>query len=117
LLLPVLVLLLLVILQVGLIGRDLVLVSHASREAARAAAVDADPVAAARASGGLDPHRLSVEVSGRGDPGSLVEVTVRYRAGTDVPLVGSLLGDRTLQSSTTMRVERPADRWGPLTIP
>ena len=43
LLLPLLVLLLLVILQVGLLGRDVVLVTHASREAARAAATDPDP--------------------------------------------------------------------------
>ena len=110
LLLPVLVLVLLVILQVGLIGRDLVLVSHASREAARAAAVDPDPgaaEAAARASGGLDPRRLTVSVTGRGAAGSLVQVTVRYRAGTDVPLVGALLGERTIRSSTTMRVEDP----------
>jgi Flp pilus assembly protein TadG len=108
LLLPVLVLLLLVILQIGLLGRDLVLVSHASREAARAAAVDPDPaaaVAAARGAGGLDAERVSVAVSGRGGPGSRVRVTVSYRARTDVPLVGALIGDRTIRSSTTMRVE------------
>jgi hypothetical protein len=98
----------LVILQIGLLGRDLVLVSHAAREAARAAAVDADPgaaEAAARAAGGLDADRLTVRVSGRGEPGTRVQVTVTYRAGTEVPLVGGLLGDRTLRSSTTMRVE------------
>ena len=108
LLLPVLALLLLVILQIGLLGRALVLVSHAAREAARAAAVDADPgaaEAAARAAGGLDADRLTVRVRGRGEPGTRVRVTVTYRAGTEVPLVGGLLGDRTLRSSTTMRVE------------
>ena len=36
------------ILQVGLLARDVVLVTHASREAARAAATDPDPSAAAR---------------------------------------------------------------------
>ena len=108
LLLPVVLLVLLVILQVGLIGRDLVLVSHASREAARAAAVDPDPVApaaAARSAGGLDPARLQVAVSGREGPGSRVRVTVTYRSPTHVPLVGALFGDRTIRSSTTMRVE------------
>jgi len=110
LLLPVLAGLLLLILQVALLGRDLVLVSHASREAARAAAVDPDPgaaLAAARASGGLDHERLAVTVSGRGAAGTRVRVTVTYRAPTDVPLVGSLLGDHTVRSVTTMRVEGP----------
>ena len=113
LLLPVVALVLLVILQVGLLGRDLVLVTHASREAARAAAVDPDPgaaIAAARAAGGLDAERLTVAISGRGAPGSRVQVTVTYRAGTDVPLVGALLGERTIRSSTTMRVEGPIGR-------
>jgi Flp pilus assembly protein TadG len=110
LLLPVVALLLLVILQIGVLGRDLVLVSHASREAARAAAVDDDPdaaVAAARDASGLDPRRLEVAVTGRAAAGSRVRVTVTYRARTDVPLVGGLFGDRTLRSTTTMRVEEP----------
>ena len=110
LLLPVLALVLLLILQIGLLGRDLVLVGHAAREAARAAAVDPDPgaaLAAARAAGGLDDDRLDVVVSGRGDPGSRVRVTVTYRAETDIPIVGALLGDRTLRSAATMRVEGP----------
>jgi len=112
LLLPLLVLLLLVILQIGLLGRDLVLVTHAYREAARAAATDGDPgapTAAARAAGGLDPARMTVTVAGRGGTGSRVRVTVTYRAGTDVPLIGGLLGDHTIRSSTTMRVEGPAE--------
>jgi Flp pilus assembly protein TadG len=108
LVLPVLVVLLLVILQIGLLARDLVLVTHASREAARAAAVDPDPsaaVAAALAAGGLAEDRLTVAVTGRGDAGSRVRATVTYRAHTQVPLVGALIGDRTIRSSTTMRVE------------
>jgi Flp pilus assembly protein TadG len=110
LLLPLLVILLLVILQIGLLGRDLVLVTHASREAARAAATDPDPGAAAvaaRAAGGLDPARMTVTVTGRGVPGSHVRVTVTYRAGTEVPLIGGFLGDHTLRSTTSMRVEGP----------
>ncbi len=108
LLLPIVVLLLLAILQVGLLARDVVLVTHAAREAARAAAVDPTPGAAAtaaRRSSGLDPERMAVSVSTRAEPGSRVEVTVTYRAPTDVPIVGSLLGEPTLRSSTTMRVE------------
>ncbi|MDP1818817.1 MAG: TadE/TadG family type IV pilus assembly protein [Acidimicrobiales bacterium] len=110
LLLPVVVLLLLTVLQVGLVARDVVLVTHASREAARAAATDPAPRAAAEAasaSSGLDPDRLSVRTSGRGEAGSRVRVEVIYRAPTEVPLIGALLGDRTITSTATMRVEGP----------
>lgn len=108
LLLPVVILLLLAVLQVGLLGRDVLLVAHASREAARAAAVDADPGAARRAalaSSGLAGDRVDVRVRGRDGPGSRVEVVVAYRAPTAVPIVGRLLGDRTLRAAVTMRVE------------
>jgi Flp pilus assembly protein TadG len=108
LVLPLLALLLLVILQIGLLARDVVLVTHASREAARAAAVDPDPRAAraaALAAGGLADDRLTVAMAGRRTPGSRVRVTVTYRAATDVPLIGSLLGERRIRASTTMRVE------------
>jgi Flp pilus assembly protein TadG len=108
LLLPVVVLLLLAVLQVGLLGRDVLLVAHAAREAARVSAVDADPGAARRAalaSSGLTDERLDVRVRGRDGPGSRVEVVVTYRAATTVPLVGRFLGDRTLRSAVTMRVE------------
>jgi hypothetical protein len=37
----------------------------------------------------------------------MVTVTVRYRSPTEVPLVGGLLGDPTVQASVTMRVEGP----------
>jgi Flp pilus assembly protein TadG len=110
LLLPVVVLLLLAVLQVGLLGRDVLLVTHASREAARAAAVEADPGAARRAaiaSSGLEADRIEVQVSGRDGPGSRVRVTVSYRAPTNVPIVGGLLADRLLETSVTMRVEGP----------
>lgn len=108
LLLPVVVLLLLAVLQVGLLGRDVLLVTHAAREASRAAAVDVDPGSArqaAIASSGLPPERVQVVVTGRGGAGSRVRVEVSYRAPTSVPIVGRLLGDRTLRAAVTMRVE------------
>ena len=108
LVLPLIVLLLLAVVQVGLLVRAEVLVTHAAREAARAAAVDHDPNAAARAAElatTLDAHRLSVRVEGRDGPGSRVRVDVTYTAPTDVPLIGSLLGDVTLHADATMRVE------------
>ena len=110
LLLPVVVLLLLAVLQVGLLARDVVLVTHASREAVRAAATDPDPAAArqaAAASSGLHADRLTVTVAGRGPAGGRVRVEVVYRAETAVPLVGHLIGDRTIRGDATMRVETP----------
>jgi hypothetical protein len=100
--------LLLLVVQVGLLARDQVLVTHAAREGARAAAVDPAPSAAtdaARRSGDLDPVRLTVTATGRDGPGSHVVVTVRYRAPTAVPLLGRLLGDVDLEAEATMRVE------------
>lgn len=110
LLLPVVLLLVLAVLQVGLVARDVVLVTHASREAARAAAVDDAPGAPRRAaldSSGLVPDRLQVHVGGRAGPGSRVTATVTYRIPTTVPLVGALIGDRTVRSEASMRVEGP----------
>ena len=108
LLLPFVAVLLLGVVQVGLVVRDQVLVVHAAREAARAAAVDPTEGAArdaAAAATALSPSRLVVAVSGRGDAGSRVSVTVTYASPTVVPLVGRLLGDVPLTASATMRVE------------
>ena len=108
LVLPLVVLLLLAVVQIGLLVRTELLVTHVAREAVRAAAVDADPHAATHAattSSSLDPKRMTVEVRGRDGPGSRVRVVVTYTAPTDVPLIGGLLGDVTLQAEATMRVE------------
>lgn len=108
LVLPLVVLLALLLVQAGLVVRDQVLVTHAAREAARAAAVDPDPSAARQAaerSARLAPAHLSVEVGPRGEPGGLVTVTVRYRSPTDLPLIGPLVADPTLSAEATMRVE------------
>ena len=98
----------LALLQVALVARDQVVLTHAAREAARAAAVSAEPDAARRAAlagAHLDPSRLEVEVLGRGKPGSRVSVVVRYRAPTDLPLIGPLVGDVRLHAEVAMRVE------------
>jgi Flp pilus assembly protein TadG len=108
LLLPLVATMLLGVVQVGLVVRDQVLVTHAAREAARAAAVDPTEDAArqgAEASARLDADRLAVQLSGDTEPGGRLTVTVRYRSPTDVPLVGQLIGDRTLTAEATMRVE------------
>jgi Flp pilus assembly protein TadG len=109
LVLPLVLVLLLGIVQLGLLVRDQILVVHAAREAAREAAVDPAPDAARRAaaaSSTLDGSRLTVTTSGRGATGSRVKVEVAYKAPTGVPLVGAALGDLTLRATATMRVER-----------
>jgi len=98
----------LALLQVTLVVRDQVVLTHAAREAAREAAVSAEPGAARRAAlagAHLDPDRLEVEVRGRGRSGSRVTVTLQYLAPTDLPLIGAVLGDVHLAASVSMRVE------------
>jgi len=108
LVLPLVTFFLLGVVQIGFVVRAQVLVTHVAREAVRAAAVDADPEAARRAatsSSSLDGDRMNVLVQGREGPGSRVRVTVTYSVPTDVPLVGRLIGDVSLQATATMRVE------------
>jgi TadE-like protein len=96
------------VVQVGLVAHDWILVTHAAREAARAAAVSADvstPRTAALAGGGLEAGRLIVRVDGRAGVGSRVRVSVDYDEPTDLPLVGVLVPDVHLRSEATMRVE------------
>ena len=109
LVLPLVMILLLTVAQLGLLVRDQILVVHAAREAAREAAVDpaADaPRRAAVAGSTLDDSRLKVTTSGRGGPGSRVRVEVAYHPSSAMPLVGAAVGNLTLRASTTMRVER-----------
>jgi Flp pilus assembly protein TadG len=109
LVLPLVMILLLAVVQLGLLVRDQILVVHAAREAVREAAVDpaADaPRRAALASSTLSDDRLTVSTTGRGPVGSRVRVEVSYRASTGVPLLGAAIGDFTLRASATMRVER-----------
>ncbi len=113
LVLPVVVLLLLLVVQVAVVARSQLLVVHAAREGARAAAVDPEPgvaTSAARATPGLRPDRMDVRTSAREGTGPMVRVTVRYREPTDVPLLGALLADVALEATVAMRVEdEPAD--------
>jgi Flp pilus assembly protein TadG len=109
LVLPLVALLLLALVQAAVVARDHVLVAHAAREGARAAAVDPDVEAVRRAveqAGPLAPERIAVEVTGRAEVGSRVRVAVSYSVPTRLPLIGRPLGDVTLRSSATMRVER-----------
>lgn len=106
LVLPLVLLLLLGLLQVGLMLRDQLLVASAAREAAREAAVSKDTgrieAAAARAAPNLD---LEVRVNRGKRRGDAVGVVVRART-TPVPLVGQIVAGRRLTASATMRMER-----------
>jgi Flp pilus assembly protein TadG len=104
--LPVVVVALLLVIQVALVARAQVLVVQAAREGARASSVGESPEVA-RHTPGLDPTRVEVSQVGGTVPGSVVTVRVAYRAATDVPLVGGLLGDVTVRAAVTMRVEGP----------
>ena len=109
LVLPLVAMLTVAIVQVALVARDQNLVTHAAREAARAAAVDADPDAATHAAhqaGPLDPSRMRVDVRGRGGVGSRVSVTVHYTTRAGVAGLPATIGDVTLEATATMRVER-----------
>ena len=105
LILPVIVLALLAVIQIGLVVHDRIMVTHAAREGVRVAAVQAgesDVRDAVVASGGLAPDRLDVvhqTSAGR------VTVVIRYRSPTNVPLIGGLVGDVELVGSATMRRE------------
>lgn len=106
--LPLVVLLALVIIQAGLVAKDVILVNHAAREAARAAAVEPHQSAAAQAARGgtnLDPSRLRVSLTGGRNRGDTTTATIAYVSPTTVPLVGWLVGDIELSASVSMRVE------------
>lgn len=102
---PFFALMLLAVVQVGLLVRTRVLVTHAAREAVRSAAVgvsDGEVRSAALAAADLDPTRLTVSVR---RAGGRAIVELMYVEDTDVPLVGPLVGDATFEAQATMRLE------------
>jgi Flp pilus assembly protein TadG len=101
--------LLLLLIQVGVLVRDQVLVIHAAREGARAAAVtgaNADAAEkAALAAAGLPLRSTDVLTTPPGTKHDLVRVQVTYTDSTDVPIIGRLLGDVRVEAAVSMRVE------------
>ena len=105
LLLPFFAVLFMAIIQVGLVVHARVLVTHAAREGARAAAVgatDEEVRQAVAVAGDLPVHRLRVEVA---RVNGAATVSVYYVDPTAVPLVGAMLGDVELAATATMRLE------------
>jgi Flp pilus assembly protein TadG len=110
LLLPILLLLLLALVQVGVLARDSLLLTQASRAGAREAAVqpsaDAVDDAVRVAAVGLDPDRLSVDVAWSGMRGSPVTVSVTYDAPIASLLAGWLFPESvSLDATAIMRQE------------
>lgn len=110
LLLPILLILLLAVVQVGVLAKDRLLLAQASRAGAREAAIvdseEAARDAAIRAAPGLDPARLRLALERVGLRGSPVTVSLSY----DVPIAGVLAGWLlppvvTLDESATARQE------------
>jgi len=109
LVLPLVVLVVLFIVQAGLVVRDQLLVSHAAREAARAASVsDGDRLGAAtmaaQQAGNLAADRISTTTT-MDDGDASIRVLVSYRSITGIPIIGSLFPDIDLESTVVMRVE------------
>ena len=105
LVLPLVLTLALALMQVGLVARDAVRVTHAARSATRAASVGLDDESVRRAASegsGLAASRLSVVIARAGD---WVTVRVTYRCPTDVPLVGAIAPAVELHDQLTMRAE------------
>ena len=110
LLLPIVLLVLLAVVQVGVLGRDRLVLEQAARAGARIAAVDASEAAvgdAVRAAAtALDVDRVDVAIEREGSRGSAVTVTVRYEATTATLLSGWLVPASVgLSATATMRQE------------
>ena len=110
LLLPILLLLLLALVQVGVIARDSLVLTQASRAGAREAAVqgwsEGVEGAGRAAAGGVDTPPNGVLATGSGPRGAPVTVEVTYDAPVASFLEGWLLPESvSLRASATMRQE------------
>lgn len=104
--LPMLCLLLLGAVQVAVVSRGQLAVQLAAHQAARAAAVSAEPetaaIAAAHRAISLRPLAVAVTVAD-----DVVTVTITYVDPTNVAMIGALVPNATLRASATMALEPP----------
>ena len=110
LVLPIVLVMVLGLVQVGLIARDRLLVEAAVRAGVRAAALADDDAgiraAALSAAPGIDGSRTTVHVTRFGSRGDPVEVAIEYVAALRVPFVAWLVGTEvTMRSSAVARQE------------
>jgi hypothetical protein len=98
LLLPILLLVLLALVQVGVLARDALVLTQASTGAVEQAVRGAAP--------GLATERLTIDIAWSGERGSPVTVSVAYEAPVASLLAGWLLpASVALSASATMRQE------------
>lgn len=101
--LPLLLIVMLGLVQVGVAIRNELAVELAAREGARAAAVSADPgTAASIAANSAVDLPLTVTVRSTGDR---VSVTVTYTDPTDIAVIGAFIGPSTHTATATMATE------------
>ena len=108
--LPLVLVMVLALVQIGLIAKDQLLVEEAARAGARQGAVTSDDSEVSRtavdSAPSLDPQRIQVSVLREGGVGSPVRVTVLYRSPVVVPAVAWLFPSVIeLTSTATMRQE------------
>lgn len=111
--LPLVLLLLMGIIDFGFLFNNYIILSNASREAARKGslgATDAEIVQLIQGNAqSLDPTRLAIEIyppQSQRFHGSEIRVTLQYENKLITPFIGSLLGDDiTLRGQMIMRVE------------
>jgi Flp pilus assembly protein TadG len=106
LVLPIVLILILGLLQVGVLARDQIMVLGAAREGVREAIVTPDQGAITSAARGAAPGlNLNVQINRgteRGDPAK-VDVSA---PPAKLPIVGEIVGGLTLKASATMRMEK-----------
>jgi len=110
---PLVMVILLAVIQLGLVLRDQLVLVDAARAGAREASVIADDSgvrsAVVSAAAGLDPGSLEVSISrqgAQGAQGAPVTVSVSYARTTEVPLVGVFLPASVhMSAEATMRQE------------
>lgn len=110
LVLPIVLLILLALVQVAVLARDQLVLTQASRAAAREAAVDPSETAVEeavrKAAVGLDGDRLGVEIVRTGTRGAPVTVALTYEVTIASVLTGWLFPESVmLRGTATMRQE------------
>jgi Flp pilus assembly protein TadG len=105
LVLPVIVLFMLMIVQVGIVVRQKILVTNSSREAARILSVENN---SGRATDKVKEmiSDADVKISRPSKQGEYLTVTVSDVVPSNLPIIGNILPDVTVKSKTSMRVEK-----------
>ncbi len=109
--LPVVLVALLLIVQVGLVVRDSLALTQAAREGARAAAITADEAAAIaavkRAAGPLVADGIEIEFVAANDRGDATTVRLSYVEKLRLPIISRIASfNLPLRATATMRSER-----------